>query len=80
MPGDALFFHSNLLHTSDKNLSDKRRWAFLCAYNRADNNPVYKHHHAQYTPLDMVSKGANWLNIIFWNIDFHCFYSLYFYH
>lgn len=57
-PGDALFFHSNLLHTSDKNLSDMRRWAFLCAYNRADNDPVYKHHHAQYTPLHMVPDTA----------------------
>jgi len=53
-PGDALFFHSNLLHRSDKNESDMRRWSFLCAYNRADNDPVYEHHHAQYTPLHMV--------------------------
>ncbi|CAH1786536.1 unnamed protein product, partial [Owenia fusiformis] len=57
-PGDCLFFHCNLLHTSDKNDSDLRRWAFLCSYNRADNDPVYKHHHPNYTPLEMVPNSA----------------------
>lgn len=57
-PGDALFFHCNLLHTSDKNDSDLRRWAFLCCYNRADNDPVYKHHHPNYTPLHKVPNSA----------------------
>ena len=52
--GDALFFHSNVLHRSDKNDSDRRRWAFLIAYNRASNNPVIPHHHPQYTKLDLV--------------------------
>ena len=32
-PGDVVFFHSNLLHTSAQNLSDKRRWSMICAYN-----------------------------------------------
>ena len=32
-PGDAVFFHSNLLHTSAQNLGDKRRWSMICAYN-----------------------------------------------
>ena len=53
-PGDALFFHSNLLHRSDQNRSSRRRWAFLIAYNMATNNPVKKHHHPQYTKLDLV--------------------------
>eukprot|EP00058_Branchiostoma_floridae_P020840 XP_002606330.1 hypothetical protein BRAFLDRAFT_67572 [Branchiostoma floridae] len=47
-PGDAIFFHCNLLHRSDQNRSDRRRWAFLIAYNRADNLPVCE----QYTPED----------------------------
>lgn len=38
--GDALFFHSNVLHMSDPNHSADRRWAFIMAYNRASNNPV----------------------------------------
>ena len=54
-PGDAMFFHSNVLHRSDQNRSDSRRWAFLVAYNRADNNPVYEHHHPFYTALQKVS-------------------------
>ncbi|CAH1241570.1 PHYH [Branchiostoma lanceolatum] len=57
-PGDALFFHSNILHRSDQNSSDRRRWAFLVAYNRADNNPVYRHHHPQYTPLSKLPNSA----------------------
>ena len=36
-PGDTLFFHSNLLHKSNRNDSAHRRWAFLIAYNRASN-------------------------------------------
>lgn len=57
-PGDALFFHCNVLHRSDQNSSDLRRWAYLVAYNKADNNPVYKHHHPQYTPLDKMPNSA----------------------
>ncbi|ELT93918.1 hypothetical protein CAPTEDRAFT_124466, partial [Capitella teleta] len=56
-PGDALFFHCNVLHRSDQNRSDNRRWAFLVAFNRADNNPLLKHHHPQYTPLCKVPNG-----------------------
>lgn len=52
--GDALFFHSNLLHTSNANDSKYRRWAFLCAYNKKSNDPTIKHHHPCYTPLEKV--------------------------
>ncbi|GFO39837.1 ectoine dioxygenase-like [Plakobranchus ocellatus] len=57
-PGDALFFHCNLLHTSAPNESAHRRWAFLCAYNKASNNPIVEHHHPQYTPLVKVPNSA----------------------
>ncbi|XP_070581924.1 L-proline trans-4-hydroxylase-like isoform X2 [Ptychodera flava] len=57
-PGDALYFHSNLLHRSDQNLSDRRRWALICSYNRASNNPFREHHHPFYTPLKMVPNSA----------------------
>jgi len=50
-PGDALFFHSNLLHRSDANNSNKSRRAMICCYNTKNNNPYKKHHHPQYTPL-----------------------------
>ena len=53
-PGDALYFHSNVLHRSEQNHSDRRRWAFLMSYNTKANNPVKVHHHPQYTPLIKV--------------------------
>ncbi|KAK6167919.1 hypothetical protein SNE40_021843 [Patella caerulea] len=56
--GDALFFHCNLLHTSAPNHSELRRWVFIPAYNRASNNPVYEHHHPQYTKLHKVPNSA----------------------
>lgn len=52
--GDALFFHCNVLHRSDQNNSDRRRWAFILSYNMASNDPVLPHHHPQYTPLIKV--------------------------
>lgn len=57
-PGDALFFHCNLLHCSSANVSMSRRWAFLCAYNRADNDPIKEHHHPKFTPLKKVPNTA----------------------
>lgn len=38
-PGDGLFFHSNILHRSEANLSDKSRWSLISAYNRQSNVP-----------------------------------------
>jgi hypothetical protein len=38
--------------------SPYRRWAFLCAYNRASNNPQKEHHHPCYTPLELVPNEA----------------------
>src|ERR1041384_4181144 len=32
-PGDALFFHCNLLHRSDQNRREHPRWAVICCYN-----------------------------------------------
>ena len=52
--GDALFFHCNVLHTSTANDSPDRRWAYLMAYNTKSNNPVYKHHHPFYSPIEKV--------------------------
>ena len=56
--GTALFFHSNLLHRSDANLSDDPRWGLICCYNTRYNNPVYEHHHPQYTPLEKAPDSA----------------------
>lgn len=38
-PGDAILFHANLLHRSNANKSDKRRWNFICSYNGVSNRP-----------------------------------------
>lgn len=56
--GDCLFFHCNLLHTSGFNTSDTKRWALIPCYNLKSNNPVYEHHHPQYTPLHKVPDTA----------------------
>ncbi|MFZ9860629.1 MAG: phytanoyl-CoA dioxygenase family protein [Gemmataceae bacterium] len=53
-PGDAVFFHSNLLHRSDQNVSDLPRWSMICCYNSARNNPYKESHHPCYTPLQVV--------------------------
>ncbi|MEO6966175.1 MAG: phytanoyl-CoA dioxygenase family protein [Acidobacteriaceae bacterium] len=53
-PGDALFFHANLLHRSDRNRSEHPRWSMICCYNAARNNPYKESHHPRYTPLVKV--------------------------
>jgi len=53
-PGDALFFHCNLLHRSDANKSNSSRRSLICCYNTKNNNPYKKHHHPQYTPLKKI--------------------------
>jgi len=57
-PGDALFFHSNLLHTSDQNKSDMRRWVMISSFNQARNNPKKVCHHPLYHPLNMLPNSA----------------------
>jgi ectoine hydroxylase-related dioxygenase (phytanoyl-CoA dioxygenase family) len=58
VPGTALFFHGNTLHTSEANLSDQPRWGLICCYNAKHNNPYKEHHHPQYTPLQKVPDSA----------------------
>ncbi len=57
-PGDGLFFHCNVLHRSDQNRSEQRRWTVLHCYNAARNNPYLEHHHPQYTPIEKVDDNA----------------------
>jgi ectoine hydroxylase len=49
--GDVLFFHSNLLHRSDRNCSESPRWSMICCYNAKSNDPYIDSHHPRYTPL-----------------------------
>ena len=57
-PGDGLFFHSNVMHRSDQNRSENRRWTVLFCYNAARNDPYLEHHHPRYTPLVKVPDDA----------------------
>ena len=57
-PGDAIFFHGNLLHRSDANLSPNPRWSLICCYNAARNDPYKESKPPGYTPLAKVSATA----------------------
>jgi ectoine hydroxylase len=57
-PGTALFFHSNLLHASAANVSERSRWSIICCYNAAHNDPYKESHHPRYTPLQKVGDDA----------------------
>jgi ectoine hydroxylase len=57
-PGDVVFFHSNILHRSDQNRSDKPRWAMIVAFNAARNDPYKEAQHPRYTPLHKVDDSA----------------------
>jgi hypothetical protein len=53
-PGDALFFHCNLLHTSEMNVSEKPRWSIISVYNLATNVPYNEAHPSCTEPLQKV--------------------------
>src|SRR5450631_720917 len=58
LPGDALFFHSNLLHRSEANLSDYPRWSIISCYN-AQSNPAYNETSLSWKiPVDIVPDDA----------------------
>ena len=57
-PGDALFFHSNLLHRSEANTSDKPRWSIISCYNSL-SNPAYNDESTSWRePVEIVADNA----------------------
>lgn len=57
-PGDALFFHSNLLHRSEANLSDFPRWSIISCYN-LQSNPAYNEQSTSWkSPVEVVPDEA----------------------
>ncbi|MDO9375990.1 MAG: phytanoyl-CoA dioxygenase family protein [Bacteroidota bacterium] len=56
--GDALFFHSNLLHRSEANLSEKPRWSLISVYNRSGNVPYNEPSKSSTVALDPVPDEA----------------------
>lgn len=57
-PGDALFFHSNLLHRSAANLSDKPRWSIISCFNSLSNIAYNETSTAWKEPIDQVPDEA----------------------
>jgi ectoine hydroxylase-related dioxygenase (phytanoyl-CoA dioxygenase family) len=64
-PGDALFFHSNLLHRSEANLSDHPRWSIISCYNSQSNLAYNESSTSWKTPVDIVPDEA----ILSWEAD-----------
>ena len=58
--GDVLFFHSNLFHCSEANLSDRPRWSMISCYNRASNIGYNDSASSMssITPIDVVPDDA----------------------
>jgi ectoine hydroxylase-related dioxygenase (phytanoyl-CoA dioxygenase family) len=57
-PGDMLFFHSNILHMSDANLSDKPRWSLISAYNLSYNVPFREKNMSCITSVKVVPDSS----------------------
>jgi len=57
-PGDALFFHSNILHRSAANLSENSRWSLISVYNRSANIPYNEPSGYSIIPLEAVPDEA----------------------
>ena len=56
--GDALIFHSNLLHRSEGNISDTARWSMISCYNSL-SNPAYNDDSAAWSePIVTVPDSA----------------------
>jgi ectoine hydroxylase-related dioxygenase (phytanoyl-CoA dioxygenase family) len=56
--GDALFFHPNLLHRSEANLSNTARWSLISVYNRSGNVPYNEPSQSSTVPLEAVPDEA----------------------
>ena len=71
-PGDALFFHSNLMHRSEANLSDKPRWSLISCYNSQSNLAYAETSTSWRVPVDIVPDYAitEWNATPFENADF----------
>jgi len=71
-PGDALFFHSNILHRSEANLSDHPRWSIISCYASQSNLAYNEVSTSWKTPIELVPDNAitDWESISLSNADF----------
>ncbi len=56
--GDALFFHSNLLHRSEANLSEHPRWSIISCYSSQSNLAYNETSESWHTPVKIVPDEA----------------------
>jgi len=56
--GDALFFHSNILHRSEANTSDKPRWSIISCYSAQSNLAYNETSTAWKEPIQTVPDEA----------------------
>jgi ectoine hydroxylase-related dioxygenase (phytanoyl-CoA dioxygenase family) len=63
--GDALFFHPNLLHRSEANLSDQPRWSVISCYCSQSNLAYHETSTSWKVPVLMVPDEA----ILTWEAD-----------
>jgi ectoine hydroxylase-related dioxygenase (phytanoyl-CoA dioxygenase family) len=70
--GDALFFHSNLLHRSEANLSDKPRWSIISCYSSQSNLAYNETSTSWKEAIQVVPDEAimNWEHESLGNADF----------
>jgi ectoine hydroxylase-related dioxygenase (phytanoyl-CoA dioxygenase family) len=57
-PGDALFFHSNILHRSEANLSNSPRWSIISCYSAQSNLAYNETSSSWHTPIEKVPNEA----------------------
>lgn len=71
-PGDALIFHSNLLHRSEANLSEKPRWSIISCYSSQSNLAYNETSTSWKVPVSVVPDEAilNWEAESLSNADF----------
>jgi len=71
-PGDALFFHSNLIHRSEANTSDQSRWSLISCYNSQSNIAYSETSNSWKVPVSIVPDRAllEWNATSFENADF----------
>ena len=57
-PGSVLFFHCNTFHSSEPNLSEKPRRAYICCYNALSNLPYGGKGHGKPEPIRQAPDDA----------------------
>ena len=56
--GDAIFFHSNILHRSEANLSEFPRWSIISCFSSQSNLAYNEEPISWKTPIEMVPDNA----------------------